>query len=433
MISRLGDRRGGLKGQVVYLFGSNVVDRLLGLLGSVVIARYLGAAELGRVGPALVLGALVARFSDFGVSVALQRDVAREPERAAHLLARAFGFRTVSSGVGLAAVVAYALGTEGAGSRAWLPVLAGIGALCTAWFQVFASVWIGCLRSEYVAVAQTVYRVLYLGLIGAAILLGGGSNAIMLALMLASLAQLLVGVSITRRAFFAPSVMVRLSSCVALLRDTWPIGISAFTVMAYDRVDTLVASWFLPPIAVGNYVAAYAFYSATLTLSNPITSVAFSVFSRHAPDRRTLLAQFRKGTASIFTLGASVALALGVLASTITGIVYGSKYENADSCLRVLAVAVPFLFANNLAGVTLNAIGKQRATMALTVGGLAFNLALNLFTVPVFGIKAAAWATVATELAVAVGAGVAVEYMLRRGGEIGKGCVTAREQASVAG
>ena len=414
MTSNLIHRSGGLKTQVAYLFGSNLVDRLLGLAGSIVIARYLGASEFGRVGPALVLGALVARLTDVGVSVTLQRDVAREPANAAPLLARAFGFRALSSGFGLAVVIVYALAGEGATVRAWLPILAGAGALCAGWFQMFASVWIGCLRTEYLAIAQATYRLLSLALIGVAILVGGGSNAIMLMLLVASATQLLAGAFITRRAFFAPSVAVSVSSCVALVRDSWPIGVSAFSVMAYDRVDTLVASWFLAAAAVGNYFAAYALYSGALTVSNAITSVVFSVFSKQANDPAALRCAYRRTALLIAALGLAIAACLAVFAPLIVRLVYGARYQMAAGCLRILAIAIVFLFLNNLAGVTLNAMGRQRTTMILVCSAMALNLGLNLLTIPRFGIEAAAWSTVLTELAVVVAAGAAVEYFLRQ-------------------
>ncbi len=414
MSSGVNTRPSRLRAQVAYLFGSTLVDRALGLVGSVAIARHLGAADLGRLGPAMILGALVARMTDLGVSATLQRDIARRPHDAASLLARALGFRACSAAIGFVTVLAYAVGTEGVTARAWLPILAGVGALVSSWFQMFSSLWIGSLKSEYVAIAQATYRVLYLALIGAVILAHGGTNAIMVALLAASVGQLLVSVRITRRAFFAPSMTIGLSPSLDLARDSWPIGVGSLTLMAYDRVDTLVASWFLAAPIVGNYVAAYAFYSATLTVSNPINSIAFSDFARYVSEPRALLTRFRKATVGMLALGAAVGLTLAVFASMIVTVVYGRKYDSADSCLRVLAFAVPFLFANNLGGVTLYAIGQQRATMIVTFVALAFNLAFNLVAIPAFGIRAAAWATVATELAVAIGTTLIAVTVLRR-------------------
>jgi O-antigen/teichoic acid export membrane protein len=86
-------------------------------------------------------------------------------------------------------------------------------------------------------------------------------------------------------------------------------------------------------------------------------------------------------------------LAFVVFPADVLTVFFGARYAPAAPALAVLAFG---FFVNVAAGEnrqTLSALGRTDALMGATVGGLAANVALNLFLVPRYGYVGAAVAS----------------------------------------
>jgi len=79
---------------------------------------------------------------------------------------------------------------------------------------------------------------------------------------------------------------------------------------------------------------------------------------------------------------------------------YGEKYVPSAEILRYLVLALPFLFLNNLTGVTLNSINKEKLAFFSTTTASVFNILLNLLLIKMIGITGAVVSTIMTELLV---------------------------------
>ena len=82
---------------------------------------------------------------------------------------------------------------------------------------------------------------------------------------------------------------------------------------------------------------------------------------------------------------------------------FGDGYAHAAPCLRVLAPAVPVLFASYALTDIVMARGLERPFVLVLAALLALNVGLNVALVPRLGGVGAAWATLATEGAMAAG------------------------------
>jgi O-antigen/teichoic acid export membrane protein len=77
-------------------------------------------------------------------------------------------------------------------------------------------------------------------------------------------------------------------------------------------------------------------------------------------------------------------------------------FPQSEPALRILAIAIVFLFANSAFYAMLNAIDRQGLNAWATGLAAALNIGLNLLLIPYYGYLAASANTVATELALCV-------------------------------
>jgi O-antigen/teichoic acid export membrane protein len=76
---------------------------------------------------------------------------------------------------------------------------------------------------------------------------------------------------------------------------------------------------------------------------------------------------------------------------------YTNKFSESAPVLKVLSFAVIAIGLNNLTGIIINGIGLFKAVMYVTIMATIINVLINIITIPVYGIIAAAWVTVITE------------------------------------
>jgi O-antigen/teichoic acid export membrane protein len=78
--------------------------------------------------------------------------------------------------------------------------------------------------------------------------------------------------------------------------------------------------------------------------------------------------------------------------------------------IQILAVATAFMGINSFFGIVIIGADRQRDALWLNFAVLALNIALNLALVPAYGYIAAAYTTIASEVAILVGE----IYLVRR-------------------
>ena len=79
---------------------------------------------------------------------------------------------------------------------------------------------------------------------------------------------------------------------------------------------------------------------------------------------------------------------------------YGSEFFGSIAVLQILSLAVFPIFLGHLATQSLVALELNKIYLLVAFIGMLLNISLNYFLIPRFGANGAAWATVATEMAV---------------------------------
>ncbi len=378
------------------------------LVVSLVVARVLGTAALGVFTVALATALIALRVVELGVATVVIRETARDPRRGAAYLGAGLRVRLPGLAVMLAAVgiVGRILRYRGdAMTLMWL--VAATVAVDSLSRLLFANVH-GRMRMEEETRIAVPAAVLAAAGAGAAVAAGGGLVAAGIALLAAAVLQLAGAVLlVTRR---SPGWLRAGDPALArsLLAAGWPIGLATLAAVVSARVDTVMLAGLLGNTPAGEYAMAANLVTGPNLVIWAATAAAFPWLSAAA---RELPGRYRSLTRSSLGLGAGFLLAVPA-AGIVVALLYGSAPPAAVGSLRILLLAEVFTFLAAANATTFNATDTPRTNLAVVLGGVTVNVALNLLIIPRYGAAGAAATTLVTEALVAL---VGTGLLLRRG------------------
>lgn len=191
---------------------------------------------------------------------------------------------------------------------------------------------------------------------------------------------------------------------------------SMSSLSIYNHIDKTMLARFSTLEATGIYASAYRLIEVSLV---PISSLVFAsypnFFKHGAKGIRGSVYFARK----LLPMGAAYSLATGIailIFAPIIPYVLGEEYATAVGALRWLALS-PFLIClHTFAGNTLTGADLQGFRTAMQASTAVFNVLANLWLIPTYSWKGAAWSTLASEGLLALGCwGLVAWYYYRHG------------------
>jgi O-antigen/teichoic acid export membrane protein len=186
---------------------------------------------------------------------------------------------------------------------------------------------------------------------------------------------------------------------VELLRDVWPIGAGIVLSALYFRIDVLLLAWWSGTAAVATYNAMFRLVEALRLLPAAVLAVALPALCR-SDSLRPLV----RLAASMTIVAVVIAGGLWLVAPRLIPLLYGDGYAAGVPAFQILLFSFPLMTLNY--ALTTQLVGWHRHYAYAVVCGVALvvNVALNVVLLPALGMAGAAWATVAAEIVVSVGA-----------------------------
>jgi O-antigen/teichoic acid export membrane protein len=393
-----------LGGVTTQLLAARTVGWTLGLVNSVLVARWLGVEGLGVYAYALGIASLFALVPNLGFSTLVTRAIAQTPGDASSVFRAALRAQALMAAAVFVGVVAFgALLPEGPAPLALVALAAAqlaIGTLSWPYLAVLG----GHARYDRLARAE-----LAAGLAGtlalvAVVLAGGGVAALLAAHALAALAAVAIARRIARP--FLPVPAAPPQPLGALLRDSAPFGGALLLQSVYTRLDIVLLGLLGSSAAVGLYSAAYKPVNFAVYLGGTVAGALFPLMARTVGAE--LPAGFHLALRALAATGPALALGLSGLAGPLLRWLYGDAFAPGAAALVVLAwsVAVNWLYAP--LGVTLQARGCPRGWLLCLGLAVLVNAGGNTFAIPRWGAVGAAGATLASEVCLLAAAVVLV-------------------------
>ncbi|MSP61013.1 MAG: oligosaccharyltransferase [Myxococcales bacterium] len=373
--------------------GMGLGARLCGLVGSLILTRFLAPAQFGKVSAATVVVLLANQVSVFGFG----QYVIAHPKAGRDVAFHATLFHLTFGAVGLAAILV---------ARDWLGPLFGVpdlGHFIPGLALAILIERIGFMPERVLyrdmrfrvaalsrAASELTYTAVSVGLAWA----DCGPMAIVVAnLARYSLFTLLVLAAVDRRDWLAPCAIDRRTT-FALFRFGWPLWLAGFTGLAARKADNLLVSRFFGESVLGSYNYAYNLADTPASfIGEQIGDVLLPSFAHLDSAQRP--AGLMRSTRLLGLLIFPLAIGLAAIAPTLVAAVFDPRWAAVAPMLLVLSalsVTRPLGWA---VSSFLQACGRTRAVMALEV----LKLCTMLVAVGTFGRLSPLWTCGAVGLA----------------------------------
>ncbi len=192
---------------------------------------------------------------------------------------------------------------------------------------------------------------------------------------------------------------IKISAIKLTLRSSLPIGVGLIFVTIYDRIDILLIEKFIDLKSVAIYSVAYAIYRNASLFSGMILTKSYTDFSRFfILDKVISYTSLKNTFYKLLFLSSIIILLFFLFPEIIIQILFGDGFTDSYDVLRYLSIGILFIFLNNFTGVILNSIRKEKITMYSVAIATFLNIGLNIILIPSLGIIGAVIASISTEL-----------------------------------
>ena len=361
------------------------------------ITRYLGPSAFGDYTTANVLLLIAIAFADIGLTAIVVREISAAPERADSVLRASYSLRLIISTLAVLVTVgaSFVLPFDHR-ARVAITIMA-FGAFLTLVNLSVLPILQVQLRMQWVVFANVAGRIVTLVATLAVLGLGLGFKAVVVANVIGLAVILLVNVYGARSAYsLRPSVDV--PYWTRFLKASLVLGVGLAISQVYFRVDTVLIALLRPASEVGLYGAAYKFVELTQGLVLTVFISMFPTLSAFAARRDTRFASLaQKGFDVVVAAAVPLTIVMVFAARPLLDATAGDRYGAAAGALRILAFYPLLAFTNGLLWRILIATHHEKTLLVVAVSILVLNVALNLVFIPLYGYRAAAITSIASE------------------------------------
>jgi len=181
---------------------------------------------------------------------------------------------------------------------------------------------------------------------------------------------------------------------------TFSTGLSAQTI--YNDIDKTMLARLGTLEATGVYSAAYRIIDVAFVPVRALLNAAYPGFFSHGMEGiRGTIRYGRRLLLRVLPYSVLVSLAL-LLGAPIVSLILGPRYAQVTEALRWLSILPLLKTLHYFAADALTGAGYQGTRTAVQIGIAIFNVLFNLWIIPAYGWRGAAWSSIASDGLLAV-------------------------------
>jgi len=375
--------------QVFGTYSTQLIMAVLSMVSSVVIARALGPAGRGQYAVAIAIGLIGVQLGNFGLQSTNTYFVAKDRSLLPSLVGNALITSFVLGGLGAAALATIFQSWPNAPLHGRLLWLAAVWIPCGLAYLFFVNLFMGLMEVRLYNAMELFNRVFSAVLIIAVVWAGARAPE---TIFVAALAALVISLSLTlwKLSHFCAAPA---SPSFDLFRRNFQLGWKAYLSCLFAflviRIDLLMVRSMLGAAPAGYYSIAGTMADYVLLLPIGIATLLFPKLSGLHDDykRRHITLKAMAGTGGGLL---ALLILLGTTIKIVVAILFGKAFAPAAVAFLLLAPGVLFLGLETVLVQYLNSRGFPISVVIMWVATTIFNIAVNLWAIPTYGINGAA-------------------------------------------
>ena len=409
--------RAGVMKNTSILAGYAVFETVVVFFFTLLVARYLGPTDFGKLGWALSYALLTSIWSDPGIGIAMTKLVATSHgERQLEFVANGFSLRLVlTAGVILLSMAPCAF-VPYMRENAGLILLILVSEHMRNMALYFCFVFRGHQQNKFEALSLGTERLGALLLAWPLLYLGFGLRAVAWVYVAARATSLIVAVTSNVRAFGWRPLGFDRTLLNRIRLETLPLAVLIICERMNMYVPPLLVKAFADEHALGIFNAAFkAVYPAVLMCTAVAGSLYAPMAARFHADPAESARLYRAGIRGLLHLLLPAAVITLLLAPQVTIVLYGPEYQESARVLQFLTayfVAIIFIAVNHL---FMPAINHQRVVAAVSLVSVVVNIGLAVACISRWGAMGAGISLASAQVLI----GFVYVAMARRYGKAG--------------
>ena len=371
------------------------------------LTRYLGQSGFGYYSTALAFMQFFGVLVDFGLYLVCLKEIATTPDKEEKIIANVLTIRLISAFFFLAGgvILLYCLPYPMIVKQAALVV--SFSFFLMSLVQILTSVFQTRLKMGYVALAEALGRLFFLGLIWLFINKQAGLSMIMVGNIANAFVYFIVLWLFARR-WLKLHLAWDWSYQKRIFTLSWPIALGIVFNLVYFRADTIILSWYHSASVVGLYSAPYKILEIITTFPHMFMGLVMSFLASSV-----VLKNFTRTSEilqKVFDFFIMISLAMVFLmtpvATKIMTLIAGQDFAVSGQILPLLLIATAIIFLGTPFTYAIVVLEKQKTMLKYFAIAAVLALVGYFIFIPRYSYWGAAWVTVVVELFISLSAGI---------------------------
>lgn len=376
------------------------INLLSGLIVGIIVARYLGPEQYGLMNYVISFVFLFQTFAIFGLDAIEIREESRRKVDFNTIIGTAFYLKALFGilFMFLAIITSYIMDAD-----KYTTLLVTIYSLSIVLnsFSVIRNYFTSLVQNEYIVKAE-ISRTLLSIAIKLILLFIQLPLIWFVASYMLDFALLASGYVVAYKAKIGELKKWKFDRTYArfLIKESFPLMLTSAAVIIYQRIDQVMIGQMIDKTAVGYFSVASRLVEILIyipmTLSQTITPILVRARENNEQD------YIRKGQKFMnisLWLSLIASLLTSLLANWIIGLTFGKAYHPAIIILQIMAFKAASVALSNTAGAMLVSEGLQKYAIFRDAFGCIVCISLNYILLPIYGIAAAAFIAIISNIA----------------------------------
>lgn len=382
-----------------WILTAQVLTKIISFFYTIFLARSLGVESFGLYSVALAYFSLISAAADFGFSRFLIRELSKDIKKASEIFCNLLLLRLSLASVLFALLSLVLFFADSDKLRVSLTLLAVMAVLPQAVASVLDGVFAALQKLRYSAIALFLSSVTT-ALFGFTLIqLSFGPIGALVALIIGQVFLVFILWLLLYRLKVVSLTSVTSEQIKKIIIGSFPYGLLGVLGMLYFRIDTVLLSYLRGSFETGLYSAAYKFLDAIMFIPGVLSVALFPVLTKlHDSNLADVKKLYFKSLKFMVMLGVIILLGYAIALPFIIKILL-PNYIQAINVVLILSLSIPFIFAQACAVQVLFSTNKYlKQVIFLSLLSVLFNIFANLIFIPKYGLYAASWITVVSEV-----------------------------------
>jgi len=368
-----------------YLTFALILQKIISLTYFTLLARNLGADNLGKYYFAISFSTIFAVITDLGMANVLVREIAKKKNEANNILGTVLAIKSVLTIIAISSVFIFLKIHPYSTLVTNLIYLSLTCVVLDSFTTTFWSVVRGFHNLFYESIASVFFQVITTT-IGLYFLYSNANLVlIMSALLVASTFNFIYSASTIRfKIGLKIKPLYNILAIKNLFKITIPFALFAVFQRIYMYTDSILLKEFAGDKYVGYYQISFKIIFALQFLPMAFVASLYPAMSKYwIENKKQLVTSFEKALLYLMTISIPISIGVIALADKII-LILKNGYNDAILPMQIIILSIMFIFLNFPIGALLNACNKQNKNTINMIIITIVSIAINLILIPRF-------------------------------------------------